>query len=215
MTDDRPASPGEVATERSLFPRRLETDRLELERLCHDTVDVFDCYERRSRHEPGIEEVTRHLPWDPHETVGETAEYVDELERKWAASERAEYLLRPNSGEDGAGEVAGSACLVVDWETRTGTPGIWLRKPFWGRGYSGERARKLAELTFERLDLDLFAVPVEDGNEKSRAAVSRYVEALGGGYDGVIRNATVRPDGRVVDHHRYTVTREQYENATD
>jgi len=198
----------------SLFPRSLETDRLELERLCHDTVDVFACYRRRSRHEPAIEAVTEYLPWDPHGTVGETADYVDELERKWADGTRAEYLLRPKAGEDGAGDIAGSACLVVDWETRTATPGIWLRKRFWGRGYAGERARALAELAFERLDLELFAVPAEDGNEKSRSAVSAYVADLGGQYDGVVRNATVRPDGRVVDRHRYTVTREQYEAAT-
>jgi hypothetical protein len=117
-----------------LFPHRLETDRLELERLCHDTVDIFECYRRRSRHEPDIEEVTAFLPWDPHETVGETADYVDELEQKWDDGVRAEYLLRPKPGEDGAGEVAGSACLIVDWETRTATPGIWLRKRLWGRG---------------------------------------------------------------------------------
>jgi len=199
----------------ALFPRRLETARLELERLCHDTVNVFDCYERRSRHEPDIEAVTRYLPWDPHETPKETAKYVDELAEQWAAGERAEYLVRPTADEPNAGAVAGSACLVVDWETRTGTPGIWLRKPFWGRGYSGERARKLAALVFDRLDLDLFAVPVEDGNEKSRSAVADYIEDLGGGYDGLIRNATVRPDGRVIDHHRYTVTRSQYVEAVD
>jgi ribosomal-protein-alanine N-acetyltransferase len=194
----------------SLFPHRLGTDRLELERLCHDTVDIFECYRRRSRHEPDIEEVTAFLPWDPHETVGETADYVDELERKWAENERAEYLLRPKAGEDGAGTVAGSACLLFDWDRRTATPGIWLRKRFWGRGYAGERARALVDLAFERLDVELLAVPVEDGNARSRSAVSTYVAGMGGQYDGVVRNAAVRPDGRVVDHHRYTVTREQY-----
>ena len=241
-------SDGERSNGRSLFPRTLETERLELERLCHDTVDARAYYEHCSEHNPHIEEVTRYLPWDPHETPRETVEYVDELERKWTEGTRGEWVIRPKSGEesetrnaseqsssegldeplgpcergddprpdgseprDGAGEIAGSACLVVDWETRTATPGIWLRKRFWGRGYSAERARALVALAFGRLDLDLVAVPVEDGNETSRRAVAQYVEALGGQYDGVVRNSTVRPDGRIVDHHRYTITRDQYD----
>ncbi|WP_226012267.1 GNAT family N-acetyltransferase [Halomicrobium salinisoli] len=205
MTDD--------ARDGGLFPERLETDRLELERLCHDAVDVLDYYDLVSRRNPNVEAVIRYLPWDPHESPQETKEYLDELERKWADGERAEYLLRPRAGEDGAGEIAGSACLIVDWETRTGTPGIWLRKRFWGRGYSAERARALIAVAFERLDLDLVAVPVEDGNEKSRSAVADYVASLGGQYDGLVRNDARRPDGRIIDHHRYTVTREQYEGA--
>ena len=51
-----------------LFPERLETERLHLERFYHDTVDVFEYHEVRSRHEPDIEEA-EYLPWDPHGTV--------------------------------------------------------------------------------------------------------------------------------------------------
>ncbi|WP_238717555.1 GNAT family N-acetyltransferase [Natronorubrum halophilum] len=94
----------------------------------------------------------------------------------------------------------------------TGKPAIWLRKQFCGRGYSAERARD-GRLAFERLSLDLVAVPVEDGNEKSRRAVETYVETNGGQYDGIIRNSTVRLGGDVVDHHRYTISREQYQGG--
>jgi len=194
-----------------LFPETLSTDRLALERLGHDTVDVFEYHRYCSRQEPGIEEVTRYLPWEPYETVKRTRDRIDELEDEWAAGSRAEYVIRPEAGADGAGEIAGSAGLLVDWETRTARPAIWLRKRFWGRGYSGERAAVLMEVAFERLGLDLVAVPVQDGNERSRRAVEKYVEAHGGQYDGLIRNSTVRPDGTVVDHHRYTVTAAQFE----
>ncbi|WP_049928010.1 GNAT family N-acetyltransferase [Halopiger goleimassiliensis] len=198
-----------------LFPEHLETERLRLERLSPETVDVFAYYEHCSHHEPAIDEITAYLPWHPHETVKETTEYLEELAAKWEAGTRAEYVLRPKDGEDGADEIAGSGGLLVDWERRTGKPAIWLRKRFWGRGYSGERAAAVLELAFDRLELDLVAVPVQDGNENSRAAVERYVEAHGGQYDGIVRNATVRPDGAIVDHHRYTITREQYRGAVD
>lgn len=29
----------------------------------------------------------------------------------------------------------------------------------------------------------------------------------------LVHNSTVCPDGRIIDHHRYTITREQYEGA--
>ncbi len=198
-----------------LFPEELETERLRLERLCRETVDVHDYYELCSHHEPDIEEVTEYLPWAPHETVKETHDYLADLESQWDEGTRAEYLLRPKPGHPGAGEIVGAGGLIVDWEKRTGKPAIWLRKRFWGNGYSGERAEAMLELAFERLALELVAVPVQDGNENSRAAVERYVDAYGGGYDGLVRNSAVRPDGEVVDHHRYTVTRAQYRSATE
>lgn len=197
-----------------LFPERIETDRLLLERLCSENVDVFAHYERCSRHEANIEEVTRYLPWKPHETVEETRDFVASCEAEWEEGTRAEYVIRPRAGEEGASDVAGACSLRVDWETSTGTPGIWLRAPFWGRGYAGERARALAALAFDRLDLQLVSVPVQDGNRKSRRAVEAYVEELGGQYDGIVRNSTRRPDGSIVDRHRYTITRQQYREAT-
>lgn len=193
-----------------LFPPELATDRLALRRLCHETVDVFDYHEICSRREPGIDAITEYLPWEPHETVKETADYLDDLETEWANGTRAEYVLRPKEGEPGAGKIAGASGLLVDWEKRTGQPAIWLRKEFWGRGYSGERADAMLELAFDRLDLELAAIPVQDGNERSRRAVEKYVAAHGGQYDGVVRNSTVRPSGDLVDHHRYTITRSQF-----
>ena len=196
-----------------LFPETITTDRLRLERLCHETVDVFEYHVLCSRQEPAIGEVTEYLPWEPHETVKETHDYIDELESEWEAGTRAEYVIRPKEGAPGAGEAVGAGGLLVDWETRTGRPAIWLRKAFWGNGYSGERAEAMLELAFDRLGLELVAVPVEDGNDRSKQAVETYVEAYGGGYDGPVRNATVRPDGCIIDHHRYTVTEAQYRDA--
>ena len=94
------------------------------------------------------------------------------------------------------------------------TLGTWLRKRFWGRGYSGERAGALIEVAFERLDLQAVVVTVEPDNEKSMTAVSRYVEAHGGRREGLLRNYHADQDGTPVDVYRYTVTRAEYERAT-
>lgn len=192
-----------------LFPEVIGTERLALERLARDNVGVRQFYRLCSRHEPDIEEVTRYLTWTPHATPKETAGFLELVEDQWEEGTGATYLLRPRETEPGAGEVAGVGGLTIDWERRTGTLGTWLRKRFWGRGYSGERADALLELAFERLDLELVAVTHEVGNGKSRRAIERYVERHGGGHDALVRNADVR-DGDVIDQRRYSVSREQY-----
>jgi hypothetical protein len=53
----------------------------------------------------------------------------------------------------------------------------------------------------------------QPGNEQSQRAVEKYVEAHGGQYDGLLRNWVVKDD-EIRDLRRYTVTREQYEEAT-
>jgi RimJ/RimL family protein N-acetyltransferase len=197
-----------------LFPERIETDRLVLEPLTTDTVDTLALYEHVRVGAPHIDEVTEYLTWSPHETPGETREFVEAVTQDRENGEGATYVIRPRDGEDDAGEFAGVTVLGVDWDAQTATLGTWLRKRFWGRGYSGERAAALVEVAFERLDLEAVVVTVEPGNEKSMTAVSRYVEAHGGHREGLLRNYHADQDGRPVDVYRYTITRSEYEDAT-
>jgi RimJ/RimL family protein N-acetyltransferase len=111
-------------------------------------------------------------------------------------------------------ELAGTTNLDFDWDRRSAELGIWLRKPFWGRGYSGERAAALLELAFDRLDLELVGASHRAGNDRSRRAIGKYVERFGGQHDGVLRDFFPR-DGEIGDLHRYVITREQYRSATE
>lgn len=193
-----------------MFPERIETDRLLLEAITHENVDVFELYRYVGHDAPDIDEITEHLSWDPHATPKETEEFIDWAEKNRDEATGAEYVITLREGEDGAGEIAGTTGLHVDWEKRTGTLGLWLRKPFWGRGYSGERAGALLELAFDRLDLELAAIEHLAGNTKSRRAIEKYVEEYGGQYDGILRNWHPVGD-EVRDSHRFTVSREQWE----
>ena len=195
----------------TLFPTRIETDRLLLERLCHNTVDL-QTYYRICSSDDAIEEVTQYMTWSPHETLKETKEYVDTVEDEWHEGDGASYLVRPISKPD---EIAGAAGLTIDWDRRVGTLGTWFRKPYWGRGYSGERAAALIDLAFERLDLDVIEVSHHLNNEKSQRAIEKYVEAHGGRHDGVLRNGLVYQDGTVVDIVHYSITQAEHREATD
>ncbi len=196
-----------------MFPDHIGTDRLHLERISHDTVDVFALHELYSDGEV-TEEMFEYWGSSPHETVKETFDYVDEAERRWDEADGAKYVIRPKEGEDGEGVIAGTTGLYPDWEKRSANLGILLDKRFWGRGYSGERADALLAVAFDRLDLELVVAAHVDGNEKSRRAIEKYVERYDGQYEGLLRNWLPLTD-TVADVHRFTISREEYFDATD
>ncbi|WP_435359250.1 GNAT family N-acetyltransferase [Haloarchaeobius sp. DFWS5] len=194
-----------------LFPAEIETERLRFERVSPDTLDAHEVYPYYST-EDGIEEATRYMTWEPHQHPKETFEFVQHMGEAAAKAEGAVYAVYPKAGEDGAGELAGTAGFHPNWEKRSTTFGIWLRKRFWGRGYSGERADAFVPIAFDRLDFDLVAVAVVDENTRSKRAIEKYVDSWGGQHDGYFRNLQVHGD-RPVGVHRFTIAREQYEAA--
>jgi len=196
-----------------LFPDRIETDRLVLEAVTLDTVDVQEFYRVVSGNagDP-MDEITEYMPWDPHVHPNESLEFLEHCAENRRNDDGTAYLIRPREGEDGASEFAGMTGINVDWDRRRAGFGAWLRKRFWGRGYSGERAGAFIELAFEHLDLELVTVGHQVGNEKSRRAITKYVEAHGGRHDGHLRNWYATDDGPM-DVHHYSVGREEYEDS--
>ncbi len=192
-----------------LFPPTIHTDRLRLDRLSTDTVDPLSLY-RICATDQGIEDVTRYVTWDPHEHPHETLTFIREAEESWDAGTDAVYVIRPDDDPDAT---AGCTALHVDWELDRATLGLWLRKRYWGRGYSGERAAALLELAFARLDLGIVAVSHHVDNENSRRAIEKYVAAHGGHREGTLRNQLAYGD-RVVDEVRYSISAAEYRAAT-
>lgn len=191
-----------------LFPETIETDRLSLEAATIERCDPFELYEIYSS-DRDLEDVLQYVPLDPYETVADPATFLEQATESFRESESVTYLIRPREGEEGAGLLAGTTTLFVDWSRRVGAFAIVLRKRFWGRGYSGERAAALLSIAFDRLDLETVAVSCVAENERSRRAIARYVDAHGGRYEGRLRNGH-SIDGDPVDLHRFTVGRDEY-----
>lgn len=197
---------------RNMFPERIETDRLVLEQLTMD--DLFELYEHKKVSAPDINEITRYVTWSPDHSLNETREFIERQTEQWNDGKEATYLIRPGKTEDGAGTFAGLTSLSIDWDRRTGTFGTWLRRDFWGRGYSGERAGALLNLAFSRLDLEVVSVGHHPDNKQSERAIQKYVEAHGGQREGHLRNNIAFNDGSVHDEIRYSITQEKYHEAT-
>ena len=196
---------------RDVFPELIETERLRLERF-DAAVDPQTFYRHAGRSETVAEETT-YVTWSPHAHAKESTNVIGAFRDDWENNESATYAVVPRDGENGAGTFAGNTGLAFEWDHRRVIPGIWLRNPFWGRGYSGERAIALARLAFERFGMDVFAVDVLPDNEASVRAIERYVDRLGGRRTGRLRNHAVDDDGTPHDVIRYSVSREEYDAA--
>ncbi|MFC7175684.1 GNAT family N-acetyltransferase [Halosegnis marinus] len=163
----------------SLFPATMETDRLRFEAIRPGSLDPVEMYEHVRPDAPAIDEVTRYLRWGPHPTPKATAEFVARAGEAYEASEDVHYTVRPTEG-DLAGEFLGTAGFHPDWDREVATLGVWFREVAWGNGYSGERAARMLELAFERLDLAYVKIDHDARNERSRRAIEKYVERFGG-----------------------------------
>lgn len=197
--------------ESDLFPELVETERLQFVALGPETIDPLQFYEHCSA--ASMERVTEYMPWEPHPHPEESAEFLADTAERFEDGEAADYAVVPKTSEDGGGEFAGAGGLSVDWDRRRGELGTWLRQPYWGRGYSGERAVAMVAMAFERLDLEVVGVSHNVDNENSQRAIEKYVERCGGQEDGVMRNWLPYSDGTVADERHYSITREQFERA--
>lgn len=195
----------------NVFPECIETDRLTFERLSHDNVDPFEFYEFVSRDE-WQGDATEHMPWFRLQRIDHVADFIDRAEEQWADRDQARYLLRSKEEEN---RIIGTTAYDPEWEKRRAGSDIVLSKRYWGREYGPERASVLVELTFEKYDLDAYCTGCAAGNEPSRRMIEKFVETYGGRHEGLLRQyGAPRPNGEVTDQHRFTILREEYEEAT-
>ncbi|WP_248909966.1 GNAT family N-acetyltransferase [Halocatena marina] len=194
----------------NLFPTHIESDRLRYEPL-HESVSALDLYEYHRSGE--MNAVMRSLGEKPHATPRETINAIEKSEETWESYERATYAINSKS-ED---EFVGVGELWLEWEKRKASFGIWIREPFWGRGYSAERAGVMLYVAFERLDLDLVSIGHEPDNEQSERSIEKYVDTYGGQYDGILRNGLPPGDfDNPRDLHLYSISQSQWrENVTE
>lgn len=189
-----------------MFPATIETDSLTLVRLAPDEIDVHDLYDLFAAGTEAAAAVFEYIPQEPFETPKDAFDWLTDAAEEWDAGEGARYGVRADDA------LVGTAALSTHWEHRLGSLGVILDRPHWGEGYATECAEALTELALEDLDLELITIGYDEGNERSKAVIERFVDRYGGQYDGVRRNGTVRGD-EVVDAYDYSVTQAQYRAA--
>lgn len=196
-------------TSHALFPDRIETDRLVLERFDHDHVDPFEFYAFVSRDEWRAD-ATEHMPWYRFRRLDEVIDFIDMSEQQWTDGETARYLLRAQAND----AIIGTTTYGPEWDRRRAGSDIVLSREYWGNEYGLERASVFIEMTFETYDLDAYYTTCAAENDPSRRMIEKYTTKYGGRHEGLLRQHSPRPGGEVTDQHRFTILRSEYEDAT-
>ena len=190
-----------------MFPETRETERLVLRQLSPASVDVYALYDCFNSRRAGVDAVFEYIDMEGFETPKDAQDMLETASEEWEEGESAKYAVY--EADD---TLAGLTAMITKWERKKATLAVILGKPHWGNGYAGECAATLTDLAFGRLDLELVEMGYDEGNDRSKAAIESFVNSMAGQYDGVWRNATPRDDG-VADNYRYSITRQQYEQA--
>lgn len=215
----------------SLFPERIVSDNLVLERIDPSLVSIQKLHELFSTVDG--ESVFQYCRWNCHDTIHETIGYVDRCIEAWEECERFEYVI----SECGGDEYIGTTYIRVDDSSShsgvirppkhikteyiqlqdtlsSGTFGLWLDESVWGNRYGGERADIFMYIAFELFNMQFVDVGCVAGNDKSRRAIEKYISRYNGEYYGTrpVDGEYYGLDG-AIPHHEYTVTQEQYESG--
>jgi RimJ/RimL family protein N-acetyltransferase len=80
-------------------------------------------------------------------------------------------------------KLIGAISLALDPGNEMGEMGFWLGKPYWGRGYCTEAARRVLAYAFNELGLNR----LEAKHFLSNPASGRVLEKIGLKYEGTLR----------------------------
>lgn len=115
--------------------------------------------------------------------------------REWFEGTRNDQLAERFVIETLEGELTGICSIEgIEARSRSGEVGIWIGKPYWGKGYGTDAIRVLARFAFNTMDLQRLGLHVYETNAKA----IRCYEKVGFKAEGRLRRSQFL-DGAYVD----------------
>lgn len=173
--------------------KTLETNRLILRSFVEEDLDDLFEYAQSPNVGPNA-------GWPPHKTKEDSLKILKmfiEQDEVWAIVEKK------------SNKVIGSYGLHSDTKRNNDKSkmiGYVLSDKFWGNGYVPEATKRVLEYAFDELDLNIISVYHFPFNERSK----RVIEKSGFKFEGVLRLASTLPNGEIVDHVCYSMTKEEF-----
>ncbi|MFV0401724.1 MAG: GNAT family N-acetyltransferase [Oscillospiraceae bacterium] len=177
--------------------KTLETPRLTLRAFRNSDLDDLYEYAR----DPAVGPPAGWSPHSSRESSRRVLKTFIQRKETWAIV------------EDISGRVIGSIGLHNDYRRtndRARNLGYALGRPWWGKGYATEAARRVLEYAFEELRLEMVTVNHYPFNVASK----RVILKCGFHYDGTLRNAGKLVDGAPYDDVCYSMLRHEFHNET-
>ncbi len=143
--------------------------------------------------------VTDTILWDGPETI---EEYKEALRVRAEQSERGELHMFSLLYE---GKPVGSGSVRPFADPYRGDVGLWIGRPFHGKGIGKTAVKEFIKYGFQSLKMEKIEATVMVGNVASR----KIFEANGFKLEGTIRKA-IKKRGKLVDEWLLGITREDY-----
>ncbi len=127
------------------------------------------------------------LFWDPEVTQFLDVVWPEPIvgTREWWERSRSDGIAL-FAIETLPGEFIGACELgAIDRRVRSAVLGIWIGKPFWGRGFGTDAVRTLARFGFNEMNLQRIRLLVQETNPRAKAAY----EKVGFKEEGRLRRA--------------------------
>lgn len=178
--------------------KMLKTERLILRPFEIDDVDAVFRYQNNPN-------AAKYDGWRPCETREDAEKTVENLMKAAEKGDENRAIVLKNTQE-----LIGQIGLCED-DIRHRIPrckkvNYLIGEEHWGKGYATEALREIQRYAFEDAKLNIITVAYLTGNMASK----HVMEKCGFRYDGVIRQAMRRYDGKIFDSFEYSMTRREY-----
>lgn len=194
-------------TAESFFPEWVVTDRLRFEQLTAENLPPGKLQQARERN-PGFD---TYFPRADglDSTYGDVLEWYELAEKYWRERTNAFYAMFLRE----TGEFIGMAFLEeVNLQLNSGKLGVWIDKSHRGNEIAPHFVEAFMMFSFTHLDLDIVRIEIVHGNQASIRSAEKYMSALGGMYEGMIRNATETPSDGVQNVHYWSVSQAEFDD---
>ncbi len=156
-------------------PPVLETSRLYLRKMTKkDSADMYE-YSK-------LEEVTRYLLWDPHESETYTYKYLSYLQSRYRSGDFYDWAVVWKQNNKMIGTCGFTSFHL---ESNSAEVGYVLNPDYWGCGIAPEAVNAVLEFGFINLNLHRIEARYMVDNTRSRSVM----EKVGMTYEGVKREA--------------------------
>ncbi|AVQ97220.1 N-acetyltransferase [Ethanoligenens harbinense] len=180
---------------------RLATPRLFLRRFeVRDAQDMFDRWASR-------EEVTRHLPWQPHAGVEVTRGRIEAWQEQYADKRVYHWAVAQKETGRAIGSISVQAMREAN---RSCEIGYCLGNAFWNNGYMTEALRTVLELLFETVGLHRVQALYHAGNPAS----GRVLQKVGMTHEGTLRDFGRQADGGWYSMCVYSILESEWVGTT-
>lgn len=167
----------------------LCTQRLRLRKLTLEDVGDIYAYSKEKNVGPNA-------GWKPHKTIEETLEIAKKIfmdkQTVWGITLKQKDVVIGTIGliEDGKRE-----------NEKAKMVGYALSEAYWGKGIMTEALKEVIDYGFEQLPIDVITAYCYSSNVRSR----KVLEKCGFEYEGTLRQAEKRFDGKVYDLRCYSL----------